>query len=1038
MKKYLIALFFIPIFWCAGAQEMTVSGVITDAETGETLPGVNVLIKGTYNGTITDFDGNYRIAVGASDVLIISFIGFETQEIAVGSSTTIDISLATDIEQLEEVVVIGYGTQKKKVLTGAISSIGSDQITSTPVLRVEQALQGQAAGVQVQSQSGQPGERPSIKIRGIGTDYNSEPLYLVDGIAVNSIDNLNPGDIKSMEVLKDAASSSIYGARAANGVVLITTKTGGDGKTTISYSGYRGVQNAANRVELLNANQYVELMAEGKVQDINGQLFDPNQIPANDTDWQEQLFTSNAPIESHQISLSGGSEKSSFASSVSYFNQEGVIGGDRSKFERFTARLNGNFTVNEWLKWGSSVSYAHIENRGVASNASFNGPYSSALNMDPLTAIYETDADVLANDQLRYGNNPYVVNGDGVAYAISKNVRGEVVNPLAWLTLQNGRGTKDQVLGSVFAEVEPIEGLKLKSAHSMDLSYYENANYSQQFYLNSTTNYTNAPGVSNSLQRDLASQMENTAIYEKKIGAHKFNILAGMSTLVQTGRYVGGSGQGIDPTNPDLIYLSLTIDSTQRNNGYEYEVLRASMFSRLLYDFNDRISFSATFRRDGSSNFGANNRFGNFFSFGASWVLSDEQFFPEIPGLSLFKLRTSWGQNGNDNIRPFAYAAVVDFNIAYNYANGANQGAIPAYVENQDIKWETSEQLDIGLETGFFSDRLTGTFDYYKKTTKDLLQLEIGLASIGVPLSWTNIGVMENEGFEMALNWRNQINDFKYSIGLNAARNKNTMVEVANEAGFIQGASWALAGEVTRTIEGEPVTSFFGFKTDGIFQSTQEVFAHISSNGNPIQPNAKPGDIRYVDTNGDGAISDADRTTLGSPIPDWTFGSNLSMDYKNFDFSALIIGQFGNEIFNGINRPDIKSSNKQTWMLDRWTAENPSTTVPRFTTSDPNENYTRANDLLNIENGSFVRIRNVQVGYSVPSKLLEKIQCSNWRVYVSLENLATFTKYSGPDPEVGAPVDFGGSGVSSVRDMGIDRGIYPQARTFRIGTSITF
>ncbi|MFY0606661.1 MAG: TonB-dependent receptor [Cyclobacteriaceae bacterium] len=1037
MRQFLLLVLF-GTFFSVFAQERTVSGVISDGETGETLPGVTVLLKGTTNGTITDFDGNYRLSVSEGDVLVISFIGYETQEIPVGAQSIIDVSLTTDIEQLEEVVVIGYGTQKKKVLTGSIASIGSDDITSLPVLSAEQALQGQAAGVQVQTQSGQPGERPSIKIRGIGTDYNSEPLYLVDGIAVNSIDNLNPGDIKSMDVLKDAASSSIYGARAANGVVLITTHSGGDGKTSITYSGYRGVQNAANRVDLLNADQYVELMAEGGVKDINGVVFDPNQIPANDTDWQEELFTANAPIESHQVSLSGGSENASYASSVSYFNQEGVIGGDRSKFERFTARLNANFTVNDWLKWGSSVSYAHIESRGVASNASFNGPYSSAINMDPLTAVYERDADILANDQLRYGNNPYVLNEDGVAYAISNNVRGEVVNPLAWLSLQNGRGFKDQVLGSVFAEVEPITGLKLKSTHSIDLSYYENAGFSQQFYLNSTTNFTNAPGVNSSLQRDVAHQMENTAIYEKQLGAHKFNFLAGMSTLVNTGRYVGGSGQGIDPTNPDLIYLNLTIDSTQRTSGYEYEVLRASMFSRLLYDYNDRLSFSATYRRDGSSNFGANNRFGNFFSVGASWVISDEAFFPDIPALSLLKLRTSWGQNGNDNIRPFAYAAVVDFNIAYNFANGANPGGIPAYVENQDIKWETSEQFNVALETGFFDDRLTGTFDYYKKTTKDLLQLEIGLASIGVPLSWTNIGVMENEGFEIAVNWRNQVNDFKYSIGFNAARNKNTMVEVANEAGFIQGASWALAGEVTRTIEGLPVTSFFGFKTDGIFQSDREVNAHISKTGDPIQPNALPGDIRYVDTNGDGVISDADRTAIGSPIPDWTMGSNLSASYKNFDFSALVIGQFGNELFNGINRPDIKTSNRQTWILDRWTAENPSNTVPRFSESDPNENFTRANDLLNIENGSFVRIRNVQLGYSIPNQFLEKIQCSNWRFYVSVENLATFTKYSGPDPEVGAPVDFGGSNVSSIRDMGIDRGIYPQARTFRLGTSITF
>lgn len=1041
MKKYLLAITALICGLTAFSQSgFDVSGNVKDAENGETLPGVTLLVKGSgTKGTITDFDGNFQLTdLSESDVLIVSFVGFKSQEVLVGSNTVIDINLRLDIEQLEEVVVIGYGTQKKKVVTGAIESISAEEISSTAVTRVEQALQGRAAGVQVQSQSGQPGEQPSIKIRGIGTDYNSEPLYLVDGVAVNSIDNLNPGDIESLEVLKDAASSSIYGARAANGVVLITTKSGGDGKTSISYSGYRGVQNVAKKVDLLNAEQYVQLMADAGLSNNAGELFDPNEVQAYDTDWQKELFTENAPIESHQISVTGGNEKSSFASSISYFNQEGIVGGAKSKFERYTARLNSRHEITSWLNWGNTISYANIVTKGVTSNGSFNGEYSSALNMDPITGIYEDDQNLLETDQQRYGTNPYVVDENGRAFAISNNVRGEVVNPLARLSLLNQVVTKDQVLGNLFAELEPIKGLKFKSSYGVDFSYLEIDRHNNLNFLNSTTNNVVATNMFKEYQHNLALQQEQVLTYERSISGHKINVLAGASTLTTRWENLTGGGQGIDTSNPDLIFLDLTIDSTDASGGTANETLRASLFSRILYDYEDRISFSATYRRDGSSNFGANNRYGNFWSFGASWVLNEEAFFPDVPYLSFLKLRASWGQNGNDRIRSFVFASTVDFNVAYNLANGVNNGSIPDKVANEDVKWETSEQLDIGLETGFFDDRLTATFDYYKKTTNDLLQVRDLNSILGFPSTFSNVGTMENEGFEISAQWRNSGDKLNYSIGFNAAYNKNTMVEVANEAGFISGADWALAGEVTRTIEGEPVTSFFGYKTDGIFQSEADVFAHINGEGNPIQPDAEPGDIRYVDTDGDGIISDADRTAIGSPIPDWTFGSTISLDYMNFDFSTLLIGQTGNEIFNGINRPDIQTTNKQTWILDRWTAENPSNDIPRFVAGDPNENYTNATDMVNIENGSFLRIRNIQIGYNIPKSLLDKFKCSAWRVYISGENLITFTKYSGPDPEVGAPVDFEGSGVSSIRDMGIDRGIYPQARTFRIGTSVTF
>ena len=1039
MKKTNFSYLFTFVLWLATTVafgQIKVSGKVID-DIDESLPGVTILEKGTNNGTVSDFDGNYALTVSDPNaVLIYTFIGYQPVEESVANRSVIDVKLSETSTELEEVVVIGYGIQKKKVITGSIESISSDQINLTPVVSVDQALQGRAAGVQLLNQSGQPGERASVKIRGIGTDYNSEPLYLVDGIAVNSIDNINPGDIQSMEVLKDAASSSIYGARAANGVVLITTRTGSDGEFRIKYNGYVGIQNVANKVDLLNGDQYIELMADAGARNLSGIPFDANEVPANNTDWQEALFSDNVPIESHEVSISGGNEKSSFASSVSYFQQQGIIGGDKSKFERYTARLNSRSKVNEILSWGNTLSYARIQTRGVVSNGSFNGAYSSALNIDPLTAVYEDDPNVLS--QPPYGSNPFVRNNSGRAYAISNNIGGEIVNPLARLELQNQVVTKDQVLGSVYAEIEPIENLKIKSMMGMDLSYLELDSHQELFYLTSTTNNLAQTSLSKEIQKNVAYQSEHTANYTKEVGDHRFNMLVGASTLVTNWENITGGGQGVDTNNSDLLYLNLTVDSTQTSSGSASQTRRASIFSRLLYDYKDRISFSATYRRDGSSNFGSNNSFGGFWSFGTSWVINEEPFFPTIPSLNFLKLRASWGQNGNDNIRSFAFASLVDFNVAYNLQNGTQDGAIPEFVENEDIKWESSEQLNIGIEAGLFDNRLTTTFDYYKKTTNDLLQRQIGLSSIGVPLSFANVGVMRNEGFEFSVEWRNQTGDLEYSIGFNGAYNQNTMVEVANEAGFIVGASWALAGEVTRTIEGQPVTSFFGFKADGIFQDQNEVFAHISSEGLPIQPNAQPGDIRFVDVNGDGRISDDDRTVIGSPIPDWTLGSNISLNYKNFYVYALFTGQLGNEIFNGINRPDITTSNRQTRLLDRWTETNPSTTVPRFTVADQNQNYTRASDLMNIEDGSYIRLKNIQFGYNMPKSILEKFKCEAWSIYVSAENLLTFTSYSGPDPEVGAPVDFDGSGVSSIRDMGIDRGIYPQAQTFRIGTSITF
>ncbi len=1037
MKKIglLIVLFGLSCLPYLQAQTQNISGTVTDAD-GEGLPGVTIIVQGTTQGTITDFDGTYSLSVPENANLVFSFIGFKEEVVNTANQTEINLVMREDAEELGEVIVIGYGIQKKKVNTGAISSISSEEISSTSVVSADQALQGRAAGVQVLNQSGQPGERPSIRIRGVGTNGNSDPLILVDGIQVLSIDNINPADIESMEVLKDAASASIYGARAANGVILITTKSGSTkGRASITYDGYVGAQNSASRVDLLNADEYVQIMGAAGARNLAGIPIDPNMIPSTDTDWQDELFTQNAPIQSHYIGVEGGNEKTLYSGSLSYFDQEGIIGGDRSKFERYNARLKSNTNINEKVRWGNTISFTHLETRGVTSNGSFNSAFGSALNLDPLTPVFETDAGVLA--QSPYATEPVVRDENGAFYGISENVSGEVTNPLARLELQTQEVVKDQVLGNVFLEVEPIKDLIIRTTGGMDLSYLGFDSYRPLFFLTSTFNNPVETSVSKEFQRAWNLQWENTINYSKSFGKHNFNLLVGNSVLDNQWENLSAGGQGINTDNQNLIFLNnVTVDSTRTGGGGANRVTRASVFSRLLYDYNDRVSFSITQRRDGSSNFGSNNKFGNFWAFGASWVINEEPFFPEWKALSFLKLRASWGQNGNDRIGSFQFASLVDNAPSY----GLLQGAIPLSLENPDLRWESSNQLDLGIESRFFDDKLLIDVDYYNKVTDDLLQIQELRSTSGfaqAPL--TNVGQVKNEGVEMALEWRERKGKLFYSVAVNAAYNENTMTRVANDAGFIAGANWALAGEVTRIIQGQPIVSFFGYETDGIFQSEAEVNQYVSANSSDafrrIQPNAIPGDLRFVDTNGDGAITDADRVAIGSPLPDWTVGSTLSAEYAGFDFSALLTGQFGVDVFNGITRQDITTTNKQAWLLNQWSETNTDTDVPIFTVGDPNGNYTRATDAVNIEDGSYVRLKNIQLGYSLAPNVLERIKCSKWRWYISVENLTTFTNYRGSDPEVGSTQT---NGNINIVDTGIDRGIYPQARTFRLGTSITF
>ncbi len=1032
MKKPLFKLLLLVsgVLWGLSVQGQTLTGKVTDRMTDESLPGANVVIEGTTQGTVTDFDGNYQIGLAPGTYnIVFSYLGYasETIEITLEADETqvYNVALYPDITTFEEFVVIGYGVQQKKVATGAIASVSSEEITRTPVLRMEQAMQGRTAGVQVTSLSGQPGEAPTVRIRGAGTTGNAAPLYVVDGMVVGGIDYLNPGDIESIDVLKDAASAAIYGARAANGVVLITTKSGTRGEMSITYSAYQGIQNAARTIDMLNADQYRMLMNEGARNAGLSEPFDLSEIPEHDTNWQNELFQSNAPIFNHDITVTGGSDRSTYSSALSYFSQEGIIGGEKSKFDRITARLNTTHKVNDFFSFGNNMAYSYIERRGIASNTSFNGAYSSALNIDPLTPVFETNENTL--DQYPYSEEPVVTDAEGKIYGISNYVGAEIVNPLALLETQRQNTRVDKIVGNVYGELELIEGLKIKSSMGLDFAYIVNDSHTPLFYLNGAQSNTDKTNVSKGIQRFYTWDWENTAVYSRQIDRHNFSVLAGITARKENYEDLSGFNAQVPVDDPDNVYLSMATDTVWTAYGGASHYALLSQFGRIIYDYDTRYAFNFTLRRDGSSNFGSNNRFGIFPSVAATWIISEEGFFPQWNALDILKIRASWGINGNDNIGRFRYISTINKSRGYIFGSGRAFGASPSFVENADLKWEESEQLNFALDFGFFNSRLTGSLDYYIKTTRDLLEIIPIPGHVGNDPPYSNVGSVQNKGVELSLQYRNFESAFNYTLGANVSYNHNEVIKIGNEDGVLPGASWAVAGMVTRAELGLPIGFFWGYKTDGIFQNQAEVFQHVNRNGQMLQPNAKPGDVRFVDFNGDGIINADDRTMIGNPTPEWTLGFNATFNYAQFDLSFLIIGTYGNDIFNGMQRPDLRYTNRTIDALDRWTGEGTSNTVPRYTWVDVNNNN-RISDLY-IEDGSFLRMKNIQLGYTIPVAILNRIQANTWRIYVSAENLFTLTNYTGADPEIGALSSF---------DIGIDRGVYPQARTFRLGTTISF
>lgn len=1030
----------------AYAQTFNVSGTVLSEEDGQPIPGATVLIKGTSQGTITDIDGNFHLTIeeGQERALIVSFVGYQQQEVPVGDNSELNISLLTDITSLEEVVVIGYGTQKKKVVTGATVQVKGEDLEKRVTTNALQALQGQAAGVSIRTNSGQPGEGLRVNIRGMGTTGNSGPLYIVDGIATGDINYLNNADIASVDVLKDAASAAIYGSRAANGVILITTRKGRSGKAQINFDSYYGLQNRPTNIEMLNAREYAQIINEQHLNSggtVAGLPFDLANLPAYkqngsaDTDWLDEMFVKNAVTQNYSFGVSGGSEQSAYAISFSYTGQEGIVGGaDFSNYDRYNGRINTeNKFYNGKLKVGENLTYSYTNKNGISVGNQYSNSLRGAFNVSPLLPVYNDNGDF-------FNTNDTIIT-DQVGQTYWNNTES---SPYASMVLNNQNKRNEQkLLGNVYAEFEIIKGLKIRSSFGVDFYSDEFRSYSPEYELSiyAVSNYNS---VSQSMGRSRAFQFDNYATYDFNVGSHALNVMVGMSSRDFQGSFIYGQNANLVFNDFDRAWLNnatneefnlISIDGAPYEDEQEKLL---SYFGRLQYNFQERYLLNATFRADGSSRFAKGNRWGFFPSVSAGWVLSDEAFLNTVSFINFLKIRASWGQNGNQSIPAFQYLAPIAFTQAtYNFGDTEavnTPGAYPSRLAYEDLQWETSDQIDVGADLRILSNRVLIAFDWYKKSTIDWLITAPVLGTAGADPPVINGGRVENTGVELELTYASSAGGFNYSISANGNLNENIVKEVPTEDGVIHGAANTLynnSPEFYQAKTGHPIGYFWGFETEGLFQNSNDVETHTTADGKMIQPNARPGDVRFVDQNGDGILNDSDKVQLGNPNPPVTLGFTFAADYQGFDISIMSYGSFGHQLVQSYRSHTDKFANYTTAILDRWTGEGTSNTVPRVTNS--NVNYNLFSDLF-IQDGDFLRIGNVTIGYDF-AELLNVASISQFRVYAAVNNLYTFTKYTGMDPDIGYGFD---NGIQDQFSSGIDLGFYPNPRTALLGVSLKF
>lgn len=989
----------------AQQQAKTVTGTVTDVS-GEPIIGANIRIKGTTTGTITDIDGNFSIKAEPQSVIEVSYIGYLTQETVINNQKSIRFLLKEDTKTLDEVVVIGYGVQKKADLTGSVANINTEKLNTQSNANIGQALQGKIAGVDIVSQGGAPGSGTRIMVRGIGTLNNASPLYIVDGMYMNSIDHINPNDIASIDVLKDASSAAIYGSRAANGVIIVTTKEGSntEGKPIIDLSVNLGISTASKFLDMLDAKGWAEVTTIAR-QAIGKPALDMATDLANkpDNDWQDIMFRP-ALMQNYNLSVKGGGKYSTYYTGLGYFNQDGIVKG--TNYQRYNIQSKNDYKRGIFSAGTNLIiSFSHDK------------PLHQELRGGMIGTILQSVPTLEKYDDTREG-------GYGGTY-------GDVVNiphPLAIIddNIMDRYNENVKIFANLYAQIELFKGLKYKLNLTPDFSFERYKNYLNKYDFGLATNSITQLTERQRRRRNIL--VENLLTFDRTFGEHKISALAGYTYQDSRFRHIQAYGEGL-PQGLEEIDAATT---NRSNEGNSWRSVLTSILGRVFYSYQNKYLFTATIRRDGSSKFGKNNRYGYFPSFSLGWNVAEEKFMENVHWLDQLKLRGGYGVLGNQEIDNYQYSSTITTGINYPDGNGGLlQGAFPKNFANPDIKWEETAMTNVGIDFMAFNNRLSLTADYYVKNTKDiLLTVPIPISSGGANDPIRNAGKIRNNGFEFNLGWMDQPNpDISYGINLIGSFNKNKVIAMGSESGSIKGGSTNQNITTSETKAGYPIGGYWLISTAGYFNSQEEVDAY-AKDGKKIQPAAEPGDIKFVDANNDGVINDDDRVFQGSPFPDFTFALNGNMRYKNFDLSIGLQGVLGNKIYNATRQTleDVtKGSNFLASCLDYWTPENKNASHPRLTWDDPNRN-TRAESDRYLENGSYLRLRSVQLGYTFPQTWF-KGAIQHARVYINAENLFTITSYSGYSPDVNA---------DNANYRGFDNFIYPTNRTFMLGLNVTF
>ena len=1014
----------------------TVKGTVISGSDNEPLIGASVMVEGTRNGAVTDLDGNFTISAKNGQTLEVSYLGFITQKVKVTGSV-INVTLNEDKQSLDEVVVVGYGVQKKKLVTGATVQLKGDDIAKLNTTNPLSAMQGQTPGVNIVSTSGQPGASMSVTIRGLGTVGNSQPLYLIDGVG-GDITTLNPADIESIDVLKDAASAAIYGAQAANGVVLVTTKSGKEGVSKITYDGYVGWQTLGRKFEMLNANQYMQIMDEAllnsymspidwtslsAIRDANGNVYN--------TDWIDQAVDNGALTTSHSLAFTGGSKTSTYSISGGYTGQDGLIGGsDVSYYKRYNLRANSEHKMwNGLVIIGEHVGFVYKDSRGMGTGNIYNNNLRSAFSTSPLVPVYDANGNYYSTVDSDWNKN------DG--------------NPYGTMMMNRFNQSKNtSVDANVYVQIEPIKNLKFKTVFGLS--------YGGSNYRSFTPIYKFTPQSGNGITKVNQSNgngtslvWTNTLTYDFDIKDHHISALLGSETTKYDGESTGSYGvnltAGFDDWEHAYVENTEKGHADRKVSGGPYDATRGqSFFARLGWSWKDRYMVNATMRADGSSKFAKGHRWGYFPSVSAGWTLTEEDFMKSAASwLDFLKLRLSWGQVGNANINCYQYLApVTTSNTNYNFGatGGTDAWVMGAYTErlaNEKVKWETSEQYNVGLDARFLRQRLSLTLDGYIKSTKDwLVQAPIrATAGTGGPV--INGGDVKNKGIEVGLSWNDNIGrDFTYSVGANFAYNHNEVGNIPTLDGIIHGKDNQIfqnAEEFYRAENGHAIGYFWGYKTAGIFQNQKEINDWIAAGNGIYQADVKPGDVKYVDVNHDGVINASDKVDLGNGLPKYTFGFNVNLAWKGFDLSANFTGAAGFQIAQSYRDPSSSQANYSRRILKRWTGEGTSNEIPRVTYGDVG-NWLFSD--LYLQDGDYIRLQNLTMGYDF-KKLISWKGLSKMRLYFQVQNLFTLTKYDGMDPEIGS---FNGTDGNSSDSWvsGVDMGYYPHPRTFIVGLNLAF